>query len=102
MRTETFWWALALASSACGASPAPLPADPPAPPAASTPAVGPGRPGLTQAQCEAQGGAVVGDIGDGATSRPGYVCASGKPPLGGIAPAGGGPIAVEGSVCCPR
>ena len=57
---------------------------------------------IPQAQCEAQGGTVVGDIGDGATHRPDYVCPSGKPPLGAIAPPEGGPIAIEGAVCCPR
>lgn len=60
------------------------------------------RSAITQAQCEAQHGSVVGDIGDGAIHRPEYVCSNGKPPLGSIAPAAGGPIATEGSVCCPR
>jgi hypothetical protein len=60
------------------------------------------RPSLTTAECEAQGGMVVGDIGDGAIHRPDYVCeASGKPPIGTIRPVEGEPIAVEGSVCCP-
>ena len=60
------------------------------------------RTAIAQHDCEAQGGTVVGDIGDGATHRPEYVCPSGKPPLGDIAPPEGGPIAVEGAVCCPK
>lgn len=60
------------------------------------------RPTLTTAECQAQGGTVVGDIGDGAIHRPEYVCeGSGKPPIGTIKAAEGEPIAVEGSVCCP-
>lgn len=59
------------------------------------------RPALTTAECEAKGGQIVGDIGDGAIHRPDYTCASGQPPLGSITPAEGGPIAIEGSVCCP-
>jgi len=60
------------------------------------------RPSLTQEECEAKGGTVTGDIGDGATQRPDYVCTSGKPPLGNVTPPKGGPVAVEGSVCCPK
>jgi hypothetical protein len=102
---------------ACGAPP---PADaPPSPTAPTEPApTGPAseptsnavppdhepakRPSLTQQECEAQGGAVTGDIGDGATQRPDYVCASGKAPLGNVSAPKGGPIGVEGSVCCPK
>jgi hypothetical protein len=58
------------------------------------------RPQLTSAECEAQGGKVVGDIGDGAIHRPDYTCESGSPPIGTITPDPGGPVAVEGSVCC--
>ncbi|MCR9164214.1 MAG: hypothetical protein ACE37F_17790 [Nannocystaceae bacterium] len=55
----------------------------------------------TAAQCEAKGGSVVGDIGDGAIFKPDYTCpSSGKAPLATIEPEPGGPIAVEGSVCC--
>lgn len=59
------------------------------------------HPGLTRAECEAKGGEVVGDIGDGAIHRPDYVCQSGEPPIGTIQPVEGEPIAVEGEVCCP-
>lgn len=58
------------------------------------------RPELTNAECEAKGGSVVGDIGDGAIHRPDYKCANGQPPLGSIKAAEGEPIAVEGAVCC--
>lgn len=58
---------------------------------------------LSAAQCEAQGGTVVGDIGDGAIHKPGYVCPqTGKPPIGSISAEPGGPIAIEGSVCCGK
>lgn len=52
------------------------------------------RPSMTAEECEAAGGSVVGDIGDGAIHRPDYVCPSGQPPVGSI------PLGVEGSVCC--
>ena len=59
------------------------------------------RPELTAAACEKGGGKVVGDIGDGAIHRPDYRCPdSGQPPIGSIAPEPGGPVAVEGAVCC--
>jgi hypothetical protein len=57
---------------------------------------------LTAEVCEAGGGTVVGDIGDGATQRPGYRCPSGAAPTGNIRAPEGGPIGVEGSVCCPK
>lgn len=57
---------------------------------------------LTAEQCEANGGAVVGDIGDGAVHRPDYRCANGAPPTGSIVTPEGGPIGVEGAVCCPK
>lgn len=57
---------------------------------------------LSVSECADANGTVVGDIGDGAIHRPGYLCASGHPPLGRIRPEPGGPIGVEGSVCCPR
>ncbi len=59
------------------------------------------QPGLTAATCEAQGGKVVGDIGDGAIHQPGYLCPdSGEPPLGSIVAEPGEPVAIEGAVCC--
>jgi hypothetical protein len=59
------------------------------------------RPELTAAACEAEGGTVVGDIGDGAIHQPEYRCAdSGEAPIGTIVAETGGPVAVEGSVCC--
>lgn len=61
------------------------------------------RPSLTAGECEAAGGTIVGDIGDGAIHKPGYTCAdTGLEPIGTITPEAGGPIAVEGSVCCPK
>ena len=60
------------------------------------------RPTLTAEACESSGGAVVGDIGDGATQRPEYRCANGAKPTGNVGASHGGPIAIEGSVCCPR
>lgn len=59
------------------------------------------RPAMTRAECEAGGGTLVGDIGDGAIHRPDYLCESGRPPMGTIRAEGGEPIAVEGEVCCP-
>ncbi len=56
---------------------------------------------LTAAACKADGGTIVGDIGDGAIYKPDYTCESnGKSPLARIKPEEGGPIGVEGSVCC--
>jgi hypothetical protein len=73
---------------------------PPAEPA--TPASGrTSRPALTSEQCEARAGTVVGDIGDGATQRPDYVCPSGSAPIGSISSPPGGPVNIEGAVCCP-
>jgi hypothetical protein len=60
------------------------------------------RPAVTAPECEAGGGVVVGDIGDGAIHRPEYRCPSGAPPSGSIRAAEGGPMGVEGSVCCPK
>lgn len=59
------------------------------------------RPELTAAACEAEGGTVVGDIGDGAIHKPDYLCPdSGEAPIGTIVADADGPIAIEGSVCC--
>ena len=98
MPIHTICLAIALVLAGCGSSQPP----PPSPPTDEPAKPAPERKSLAQPECEAQGGTVVGDIGDGATQRPDYVCPSGKPPLGNIAPPAGGPMAVEGSVCCPR
>lgn len=56
---------------------------------------------FTAAECQAAGGEVVGDIGDGAIHRPGYRCPkSGEAPLGPVRAEAGGPLAIEGAVCC--
>lgn len=99
-----------LVAACAGAQTAP--ATPPsaaAPAEASTaeptpqPAPGKGeRPSMTAQECEAAGGTVVGDIGDGAIHKPDYVCASGSPPSASIRAAEGQPIAIEGNVCCPK
>jgi hypothetical protein len=81
---------------ACGGSQSPAKTTDPESSAPSS------APELTAEACEAGGGTVVGDIGDGAIHRPDYRCASGLKPSGKIRPAEGGPIAIEGSVCCPK
>ncbi|HLM75439.1 MAG TPA: hypothetical protein VK459_22155 [Polyangiaceae bacterium] len=98
MHIQKISWVIAVVLAGCGPS---------QPPPTSPPTVGPAtgapeRKAVTQGECEAQGGSVVGDIGDGATHRPDYVCPSGRPPLGDIAPPTGGPMPIEGAVCCPR
>ena len=85
----------------CGGS-TPPPSEPLTSVPSSEPTPSSGRASLDAEQCERQGGKVVGDIGDGATQRPDYVCPNGGKPFGNIAPPSGGPIAVEGSVCCPK
>jgi hypothetical protein len=55
---------------------------------------------MSAADCEGQGGKVVGDIGDGAIHRPDYVCENGSPPLADIQSMPGAPVAIEGAVCC--
>jgi len=55
---------------------------------------------LTNAECEAKGGQVVGDIGNGAIHKPDYRCENGEPPIATIVPGPDEPIAAEGSVCC--
>ena len=87
---------------ACGQKPPPeAPGQASAAPE-TEPAGAPQRPSVTAEACEAGGGLVVGDIGDGAIHRPEYRCANGAAPTAGIQAAGGGPIAIEGSVCCPK
>jgi len=92
---------------ACATKPEPQPEQAPAP--AAEPA-GNGlpvpetsdRPKLSASECQAAGGHVVGDIGNGAVHRPDYVCPeTAVAPLGTIVPDEGGPIAMEGAVCCP-
>ncbi len=98
-------WTLALGVGlvACGGSTPPAEVPSPAPPAEVAPAdEATARPTLSAQQCEANGGSVVGDIGDGAIHRPDYRCANGAKPTGSISNPEGGPIAIEGSVCCPK
>ena len=71
-------------------------------PAAAPEESAPSRPSLTSEECEASGGTIVGDIGDGAIHRPEYRCPSGAAPSGSIKAPEGGPMAIEGSVCCPK
>jgi len=71
-------------------------------PAQVAPADTPARPQLTVAACEASGGTVVGDNGDGAIHRPDYRCPNYRKPNAVIRAPEGEPIAVEGSVCCPQ
>lgn len=104
---KTLWFMGSLVLvAACGG--AQTPPDAPATPETESgaepaaPEEAPARPKLTAEECEAGGGTVVGDIGDGAIHRPDYRCESGAAPTGSIVPAEGGPIAVEGSVCCPK
>jgi len=92
---------IALCVVACGGS-VPQPASSEAPPAPSSGEASAARPALTAEACESNGGSVVGDIGDGATRRAEYRCANGAQPTGNIRAPEGGPIAIEGSVCCPR
>jgi hypothetical protein len=96
MHIHMIRWAIAVVLAGCGSS-QPPPQAPPTDPAT----IAPQRKSLPQEECTAQGGTVVGDIGDGATQRPDYLCPSGKKPLGNIAPPAGGPVAIEGAVCCP-
>ena len=104
---------LSLGAAACGGGQAPAatnttpesaaPASTTPPPVASAeaPADAAADAPLTAARCEAAGGKVVGDIGNGAIHRPDYRCASGKAPLGKVVAEAGKPVAIEGSVCCP-
>lgn len=84
--------------AACGAdNKSPPPPNDPPPPTDPAPPTGesPGdRPTLTAAECEARGGTVVGDIGDGAVHRSDYRCPNGHPPVATV------PLGIEGSVCC--
>lgn len=53
------------------------------------------RPEVTAEQCTADGGSVVGDIGNGAVHSPDYTCDDGQAPVGSV------PSGTEGAVCCP-
>src|SRR5688572_14847924 len=92
------------ATSACAVgTPAAEPGGPPTPGGGTAAPGEPGAPDVTPAQrpvltvdqCKAEGGAVVGDIGDGATHRDDYLCEGSKAPLGNVR------VGIEGSVCCP-
>jgi len=87
--------------SACANKGTPPPGEAPGADVPPGPSPAPARSTISAAECEAQQAVVVGDIGDGAIHKPGYTCASGKPPIADIRPAEGEPVAVEGSVCCP-
>jgi hypothetical protein len=90
MRSSLLTLAVGLVT-ACASSPATTTSTAPLPP----------RGALTAAACEQQGGAVVGDIGDGAVHRADYRCPqSGLAPIGPIIAEPGGPLPVEGAVCC--
>ena len=96
----------AILLAACAGTPSSTPTTSPDPaserPGDQPPAdAGGERPKLTAAACEAKGGKVIGDIGDGAIHRPDYRCPdSGEAPIGIVVADPGGPVAVEGSVCC--
>lgn len=101
-------WVAVFAAGCGGASEVPPQAAPgpaetseawPAPPPEES---APARPLITREECEASGGAVVGDIGDGAIHRAEYRCPSGAEPSGNIKAPEGGPVPVEGAVCCPE
>ena len=57
------------------------------------------RPLIPAQQCQAQGGNVVGDIGDGRVHRDDFLCPNGQPPIGTIE-AEQGKRSIEGAVCC--
>jgi hypothetical protein len=100
--------AFTLGIAGCGGAPAPAQDPSQTGPSSSAqaesglPEEAPARPTMTAQACEASGGALVGDIGDGAIHRPEYRCPNGAKPSGSIRAAEGGPIAIEGSVCCPH
>jgi hypothetical protein len=87
---------VALSATACARKGTTAPSPPVTEPAPATE-----RPGLSAAECEAQGGKIVGDIGDGAVHRPDYQCPdSGAAPIGTVVSDPDGPVAIEGAVCC--
>ena len=97
---------LAISVIGCGGASAPgqNPSEFPAQPSAESGSGegGAARPTISAQACEANGGSVVGDIGDGAIHRPEYRCVNGAKPTANIGAPEGGPIAIEGSVCCPH
>jgi hypothetical protein len=101
MKPVFFSMAIASLLTACTSTPSAdnTPPDTTAVPTASdAPSAGPTEHGarreMTQEDCTAKGGTLVGDIGNGATHRPDFRCPSGSPPIGNV------PLGVEGSVCC--
>jgi hypothetical protein len=92
MSSRTIRWMFAVVFAGCVQSPPP--GSPTSEPLEHT--------AISEQECTAQGGSVVGDIGDGATHRSDYVCANGAAPLGDIALPESGPFPDEGAVCCPR
>lgn len=96
---------LGLVIAACGGGQAPATSSSssytPPPEASGSPSAPAADAPLTAARCQAAGGKVVGDIGNGAIHRPDYRCESGKAPLGSIVAETGQPVGIEGSVCCP-
>jgi hypothetical protein len=90
-------------AAACSKPSTTAPASPASPDPAPVDTTGAAtRPTLTAEACAAQGGEVIGAIGDGAIHRPDYVCATGAPPIGSIVAKAGEPVAIEGSVCCKK
>lgn len=56
---------------------------------------------ISRQECKDKGGVVVGDIGDGAISKPGYLCpTNGEAPSDRVVAQDGENIAIEGEVCC--
>lgn len=92
LRASALALLLLAACNKTGASTPPSEGLPPGPPARDK--------SFTAAECEAEGGTVVGDIGNGAIHQPDYTCENGEPPLGDVTADEGGPMGVEGSVCC--
>lgn len=90
MRHAAALGSLVLVFFGCGGAESEGPHDPPLP---TTPSAE--RPSLSAAECEARGGRVVGDIGDGRTHRPDYRCDDGQEPIADV------PLGIEGAVCCP-
>lgn len=75
--------------ASCSTEPTPLPDD------------SDQRPLVSAQQCQAKGGYVVGDIGDGRVHRDDFLCPNDQPPIGTIQ-AEQGKRSIEGAVCCLR